>query len=301
MSQPGMNHDGAPRLGIGIIGCGKVGGSIGAAWREAGHAIIGVSASSAQSLERAEQMLPGVPVLPPDEIAERAELLLLAVPDDEIESLVRGLATVSRIHAGQILVHCSGRYGTDVLEAGTSLGALPIALHPSLSFTGTAVDLVRLRQSTIAVTAPAPIRPVGQALVVEMGAEPIDVAEADRPLYHAAITHASNHTITIISEAMEMLAEAGVSDPSRVLTALVDASVTNTLQNGPRALTGPVSRGDVGTVSAHLAALSEFSLSVSSPATRSSYIALARSTTAKALSLGRITDRQAQEILSRLD
>lgn len=301
MSQAGMNHEGAPRLGIGIIGCGKVGASFGAAWREVGHAIIGVSASSAQSLERAEQMLPGVPVLPPDEIAERAELLLLAVPDDEIESLVRGLATVSRIHAGQILVHCSGRYGTDVLEAGTSLGALPIALHPSLSFTGTAVDLPRLRQSTIAVTAPVPIRPVGQALVVEIGAEPIEVAEADRPLYHAAITHASNHTITIISEAMELLAEAGVSDPSRVLTALVDASVTNTLQNGPRALTGPVSRGDAGTVSAHLAALSEFSLSVSSPATRNSYIALARSTTAKALSLGRITDRQAQEILARLD
>ncbi|MGO2152608.1 MAG: Rossmann-like and DUF2520 domain-containing protein, partial [Brevibacterium aurantiacum] len=201
MSHPGMNQDDAPRLGIGIIGCGKVGATIGAAWRDAGHAIIGVSATSAASLQRAEEMLPGVPVLPPDDIADRAELLLFAVPDDEIESLVSGLVKVSKIHSGQILVHCSGRYGTDVLEAGTSLGALPIALHPSLSFTGTAVDLARLRQSTIAVTAPAPIRPVGQALVVEMGAEPIDVAEADRPLYHAAITHASNHTITIISEA----------------------------------------------------------------------------------------------------
>lgn len=301
MTHPGSSRDEAPRLGIGIIGCGKVGATIGAAWREAGHAIIGASASSAASRERAEDMLPGVPVLPPDQIADRAELLLLTVPDDEIESLVSGLAKVSRIHAGQILVHCSGRYGTDVLEAGTSLGALPIALHPSLSFTGTAVDLPRLRQATIAVTAPAPIRPVGQALVVEMGAEPIDVAEADRPLYHAAITHASNHSITIIAEAMEMLAEAGVADPSRVLTTLVDASVTNTLQNGQKALTGPVSRGDVGTVSAHLAALSEFSLSVSSPAARNSYIALARSTTAKALSLGRITAEQAQEILSRLD
>lgn len=301
MSHPGLSQNEAPRLGIGIIGCGRVGATIGAAWREAGHAIIGVSATSAQSLQRAEDMLPGVPVLPPDEVADRAELLLVTVPDDAIESLVSGLAKVSRIHSGQILVHCSGRYGTDVLEAGISLGALPIALHPSLSFTGTAVDLPRLRQSTIAVTAPAPIRPVGQALVVEMGAEPIDVAEADRPLYHAAITHASNHSITIISEALEMLAEAGVSDPSRVLTALVDASVTNTLQNGAKALTGPISRGDVGTVSAHLAALSEFSLNVSSPAARNSYIALARSTTAKALSLGRITQTQAEAILSSLD
>lgn len=296
-----MSVPDAPRLGIGIIGAGRVGAVIGAAWRAAGHAIIGVSATSATSLERAEEMLPGVPVLPPEQIAERAELLLVAVPDDEISSLVSGLAALGRIHPGQIVVHCAGRYGTDVLEPATGLGALPIALHPSLTFTGTALDLPRLRQSTVAVTAPAPIRPVGEALVVEMGAEPIEIAEADRPLYHAAITHASNHTITIIAEALDMLTEAGVDDPSRVLTALVDASVANTLQNGAKALTGPVSRGDAGTLAAHLAALSEYSLSVSSPATRNSYIALARSTTAKALALGRITDAQAQEILALLD
>ncbi|MGM0699236.1 MAG: Rossmann-like and DUF2520 domain-containing protein [Actinomycetota bacterium] len=296
-----MNQDDAPRLGIGIIGCGRVGASIGAAWRQAGHAIIGVSATSTASLERAEDMLPGVPVLDPDAITERAELVLIAVPDDEIAPLVTGLANLGRIHAGQILVHCSGRYGTDVLEAGTRLGALPIALHPSLTFTGTEVDLSRLRQATIAVTAPAPIRPVGEALVVELGAEPIDIAEADRPLYHAAITHASNHSITILAEAMELLAEAGVADPSAVLHALVDASVANTMQNGPKALTGPISRGDVGTIEAHLAALSEFSLSRSNPAVRNSYIALARSTAAKALAMGRITEAQAQQILSALD
>ena len=296
-----MSQSDAPRLGIGIIGCGRVGASIGAAWRQAGHAIIGVSATSAASLERAEEMLPGVPVLDPDEITERAELVLIAVPDDEIAPLVTGLANLGRIHAGQILMHCSGRYGTEVLEAGTSLGALPIALHPSLTFTGTEVDLSRLRQATIAVTAPAPIRPVGEALVVELGAEPIDIAEADRPLYHAAITHASNHSITILTEAMELLAEAGVADPSAVLHTLVDASVANTMQNGPKALTGPISRGDVGTVEAHLEALTEFSLSRSNPSVRNSYIALARSTAAKALAMGRITEAQAQQILTALD
>lgn len=296
-----MSQDDAPRLGIGIIGCGRVGASIGAAWRQAGHAIIGVSATSAASLERAEEMLPAVPVLDPDEIIERAELVLVAVPDDEIAPLVTGLADLGRIHAGQILVHCSGRYGTDVLDAGTRLGALPIALHPSLTFTGTEVDLSRLRQATIAVTAPAPIRPVGETLVVELGAEPIDIAEADRPLYHAAITHASNHSITILAEAMELLSEAGVADPSAVLHALVDASVANTMQNGPKALTGPISRGDVGTIEAHLAALSEFSLSRSNPSVRNSYIALARSTAAKALAMGRITEAQAQQILTALD
>lgn len=120
-----MSQADAPRLGIGIIGCGRVGASIGAAWRQAGHAIIGVSATSTASLERAEEMLPGVPVLDPDEITERAELVLIAVPDDEIAPLVAGLANLGRIHAGQILMHCSGRYGTDVLEAGPASALCP--------------------------------------------------------------------------------------------------------------------------------------------------------------------------------
>src|SRR5699024_6660734 len=134
--------------------------------------------TAAASLDRAEDMLPGVPILDPDEAAERPELVLLAVPDGEIAPRVTGLADLGRNHAGQILLHCSGRCGTRAPEAGTRLGALPIAWHPSLTFTGTDVDLPRLRQATIAVTAAAPSRPVGEALVVELGAEPIEIAEA---------------------------------------------------------------------------------------------------------------------------
>src|SRR5699024_11044216 len=135
----------------------------------------------------------------------------------------------------------------------------------------------------------------------ELGAEPIEIAEADRPLYHAAITHASNHSITILSEAMEMLTEAGVDEPSHVLHALVVASVANTLQNGANALTGPGSLADAGAVQSPPAALTAYRLRRSRAAARNSYIALAPSTTAKALTMGRITEAQAQEILAILD
>nr|MBW4096380.1 NAD(P)-binding domain-containing protein [Acidobacteriota bacterium] len=85
-----MNKPG--RLGVGVIGAGKVGAVLGAALRAAGHAVVGVSAVSEESRERAENLLPGVPILEIDQVVERAELVLLAVPDDALGPLVEGLA-----------------------------------------------------------------------------------------------------------------------------------------------------------------------------------------------------------------
>ncbi len=296
-----MNIDDQTRLGVGIIGVGKVGAVMGAALRDAGHAIVGVSAGSEASRDRADAMLPGVPVLDVETLVDRAELILFTVPDDTIEELVEGLAKLGLFSAGQIVVHCAGRHGLGVLQPATAAGAIPIALHPSLSFTGTSMDLPRLRQTTIGVTAPKPVLPIGQALVVEIGSEPIVLAEADRALYHSAIAHASNHTVAILSQAMEVLSSLGVEDPSRVLASLVDASVSNVLRSGPRALTGPVSRGDVATVSAHVEALSEFALTQGTAEVVDSYRAMARATTARALENGTIDEPSAARLLDTLD
>ena len=285
------------RLGVGIVGTGRVGAVMGRALREAGHAIVGCTASSDASRDRASAMLPDVPILDVETVVERSELVLFTVPDDILPELVSGLAKLGKFNSGQIVAHCAGRYGTEVLEPS---GAIPLALHPSLSFTGTSIDLPRLRQATIAVTAPKPVLPIGQALVVEIGAEPVIVAPADRPLYHAAISHAANHTVVILSQALELLTSVGLENPAQVLHSLVDASANNTLQSGPSALTGPVSRGDIGTVEAHLGALSEFSLAQEGVATRDTYVAMARATVARALTNGTISDAQATALLDLL-
>ncbi|GAA2009891.1 DUF2520 domain-containing protein [Brevibacterium samyangense] len=297
----GMNHEDATRLGVGIIGSGRVGAVMGNALRAAGHAVIGVSAGSEASRDRAEALLPDVPVLDVETIVERAELLLLTVPDDVLPELVQGLADLGRFTPGQIVVHCAGRYGTEVLRPAAALGAITLALHPALSFTGTSIDLPRLRESTIAVTAPKPVLPIGQALVLEIGAEPVVVPEADRTLYHAALSHASNHTVVVLSQAAEVLREIGVEDPARVLSSLVYASVGNVLQSGPSALTGPVSRGDVSTVEAHLAGLAELAAETGATDTLETYRALARATAGRALRNGTITESTVLGILGLLD
>ena len=175
------------RLGIGIIGAGRVGPVLGVALAGAGHAIVGISAVSDDSRDRAGAMLPGVPILEIPELIERSELVILAVPGAELAALVAGLAATGAWQPGQLVLHTAAEFGVGVLAPASAAGAIPLALHPAMVFTGTSLDLVRLRESWVAVTAPTPVLPIGQALVVEMGAEPVIIAEADRAVYAEAV------------------------------------------------------------------------------------------------------------------
>ena len=187
-----------------------------------------------------------------------AELVFLTVPDDAIAEVAGGLAALDVWRPGQIVIHCSGRHGLEALEAAAAKGAIPMAIHPAMTFTGTSLDLDRMVGATFAVTAPGAFLPIAQALVVEMGGEPLALEDAARPLYHAALVHGGNHVVTLVTQAAALLAAAGVEEPGRVLLPLVHASVEGALSDAAGAvttLTGPVVRGDAGTVAAHVAAL----------------------------------------------
>ena len=287
-----IQHSKPARLGIGIISAGRVGSVLGAALRACEHTIVGVHAVSEASQERAAMLLPDVPLLPVEQIAERSELLILAVPDDELPGLVTYLVSSGSITAGQILVHTSGRHGTEALAPATALGAIGLAIHPAMTFTGMSVDLQRLNGTCFAVTGPAPFIPIAQALVVEMGGEPVHVAEADRALYHAALAHAANHLVTILGQSQQMLASIGIEDPARYMGPLVRAAVDNALASGEGALTGPVVRGDAGTVKAHVQALNEYSEHEKTSDITDSYAALAHATAKRAHNRGLLNDEQ---------
>jgi len=227
-----MTGDRDGRLGIGIVGAGRVGPVLGAALGGAGHAIVGISAVSQSSRDRAEAMLPGVPVLDVPEIVERSELVLLAVPSDDLPELVAGLAATRAWQPGQLVAHTAAEHGVGVLTPATEAGAIPLAIHPAMAFTGTSVDLARLRDAWCAVTAPAPVLLIGQALVVEMGAEPVVIAEGDRPAYAEAIGAASEFSSAVVGQSVERLRAIGVERPGRMLGPLVRSAVENALDAG---------------------------------------------------------------------
>jgi predicted short-subunit dehydrogenase-like oxidoreductase (DUF2520 family) len=156
-------------------------------------------------------------------------------------------------------------------------------------------DVDRVAGATFGVTADDELRPVAEALVVEMGGEPVWVPESARPLYHAALTVGSNHLVTLVNDALDVLRGAGVEQPARLLAPLLSASLDNVLRLGDAALTGPVSRGDVDTVREHVRTLQE-----RAPDTVGAYIAMARRTAERARDSGRLSAAQAEELMRAL-
>jgi predicted short-subunit dehydrogenase-like oxidoreductase (DUF2520 family) len=217
------------RLGVGIIGAGRVGPILGAALAGAGHALVGITAVSDSSRERAAAILPGVPILEIPEVIERSELVLLAVPDSELEALVAGLAATGAWQPGQLVVHTAPGFGIGVLGPALAAGAIPLAIHPAMSFSGTSIDLSRLAETWFAVTAPTPVQPIGQALVVEMGGEPVIVDEDDRAAYAEAIATATTFSRAIVSQATDIRAGIGMENPGSYLASLVRSSVEDAL------------------------------------------------------------------------
>jgi predicted short-subunit dehydrogenase-like oxidoreductase (DUF2520 family) len=283
------------RLDVGVVGAGRVGTALAVALNRAGHKVTGAAAVSDASRRRVERYLPAVPVMQPDEVIAAADLVLLTVPDDALAGLVAGLAATGVPVGGRLLAHTSGAHGLAVLEPATVLGALPLALHPVMTFTGRSDDVDRLAGICFGVTAPPPLRPAAEVLVMEMGGEPVFIAEEDRPLYHAALAGGANHLVTLVVQAADLLARAGVGQPSRMLGPLLSAALDNALRLGDAGLTGPVARGDAETVRGHVEALR-----VAAPEALAAYLALARLTATRALAAGTLAAPDAQLLLDVL-
>lgn len=274
MTSFGITNGPAPaRLTVGIVSAGRVGTAVGAALERAGHVVSACSAVSSASVARAVKRLPDTEILPAADVAARSELLILAVPDDQLADLVRGLAATQAVKPGTLVAHTSGANGIAILAPLTKLGALPLAIHPAMTFTGHDEDTARLSSACFGITAADDIGyAIAQSLVLEIGGEPVRVREENRALYHAALAHGSNHLVTLVVDAVEALRASLQGDEllgqqlvdgdpggvaERVLQPLLSAALDNALRRGPSALTGPVARGDAAAVDTHLRVLTD--------------------------------------------
>jgi predicted short-subunit dehydrogenase-like oxidoreductase (DUF2520 family) len=286
----------AVRHRVGVIGAGRVGGVLAAALREAGHEVVAAAGESDASRGRIAELLPGVPTHKPTAVARACDLLLLTVPDDMLANVVTMLSASGAIHDGQHVMHTSGRHGLAVLEPAAAVGALPIAVHPAMTFTGTSVDLARLPGCVFGVTAGPDQRAFAEGLVADLGGTAMWVAEDRRNLYHAALAHGANHLVTLVAQAMELLDAAGADDPAGTLRPLLTAALDNALGQGDAALTGPIVRGDVETVRGHLAEIRD-----TAPHTLPSYVAIARATLDRVVTDGRLLPIRAAKLRGVLD
>ncbi len=222
-----MNRDG--RLGVGVVGNDLFGPVFAAGLAAAGHSLIGVAVTDAAAADRVEALLPGAPQLSAEQVIERSELVVLAEPAETLEARVTELTEAGAWVPGQLVVHTAAQYGTALLGEALNRGVIPLAIHPAIDVTGTSIDLVRLKEGWCGVTAPRPVLPIAQALVVELGAEPVVIDEGDRAIYAEAIATATSFTRSIVQQATGLLASIGVESPGFVLSSLVRSAADNAL------------------------------------------------------------------------
>jgi predicted short-subunit dehydrogenase-like oxidoreductase (DUF2520 family) len=284
------------RFRVGVVGAGRVGAVLAAALAAAGHEVVAAAGESDASHRRIAELLPVTANEKPSAVARSCDLLLLTVPDDMLPNVVAVLSASGAIHAGQYVVHTSGRHGLAVLDDVRAVGAHPVAMHPAMTFTGTAVDLGRLSGCVFGLTAGPDERAFAEGLVADLGGRAMWVPEEMRTLYHAGLAHGANHLVTLVTQAMEVLAAAGADDPAGTLRPLLTAALDNALDQGDSALTGPIVRGDVNTVRAHLA-----DIRAEAPQTLTSYVAMARATLDRVVTDGRLLPIRAEKIRQVLD
>lgn len=214
---------------IGVIGDDPAGPVLAKAWAAAGHELVGVFVESKEAIERIEALLPDTPIANMAAVAEDADLVLLAVPSADIEITCAGLADLGLFGPKKIVVHLSPLLGYTVLADAARFGAIPIALHPVMHFTGTTMDLTVLKNTSIAVSAPAVLEPIAQALAIELGAEPVLVTEEQRAAYAEAFEVASSFSSMVVKQALGILNEASVPNPARLIAPVVRSAVETAL------------------------------------------------------------------------
>jgi predicted short-subunit dehydrogenase-like oxidoreductase (DUF2520 family) len=218
------------RLSVGLIGSQLEGVAILQALVSAGHELWGIS----EATEHTEALLPQCKVADVESILAQADLVLLAVAESQIETTVESLAAKKLWRGGQLVVHLSPEFGHEVLHPAVMLGAIPLAIFPAMSFTGTSLDLIRIKESFFAVSAPAVALPIAQALVIEMGAEPVVISSEQRASFSEAVAVASNFSAMIVNQAIGLLEQAGIENPAAVVAPVVKSAVDQALAKGHR-------------------------------------------------------------------
>jgi predicted short-subunit dehydrogenase-like oxidoreductase (DUF2520 family) len=241
---------------VGVIGPGRVGTALALALSDAGHAVVAVAGrpddAPSSALQRFVAALPTTRVVAPADVPAAADLVLVTVGDDALPPLLRHLAGADAVRPGGRWLHTSGRHGLRALRPVALAGARVAACHPAQTFPTPAAGRAALPGTAWAVTAGAADRRWAHELVEAVGGVPVDVRDVDRARYHAALTVGSNGTSAVVALARDLLRSVGITQPEGFLTPLVRTSAENAAAQGAAALTGPVRRGDSGTVRAHL-------------------------------------------------
>jgi predicted short-subunit dehydrogenase-like oxidoreductase (DUF2520 family) len=282
---------------IGFIGCGRVGSALAMLLQQAGYELVGVASRRQTSAEILAERL-DCPALDGPEVARRADVLFLTTSDDAVTTVAAALAEAEAFHDGQIVLHLSGALTSGALAPAVAMGAIALSLHPIQSLASVEQAIAVLPGSYFSIEGDPRGYGFAREVVTRLGGQSFLLDSAAKVLYHAACVAASNYFVGLLACSLDLLEQAGIPEEMRLpaLLPLVEGTLNNIRTLGiPHALTGPIARGDAGTLEKHLAALEGL------PGQLRIYLSLGLKTIDVARAKGTITPEQAKGLRSLLE
>jgi len=283
-------------LKLGFIGAGTVGTALAVRLSSKGYQVVAISSRSQTSAENLARAIKGCHGFNNNQdVADASELIFITTPDDAIATVVSQIEW----HAGQSVVHCSGADSADILEPAKKLGAYVGVFHPLQTFANAKQAIENIPGSTFVVEAETPLLDTLKDMATTLGGHWIELKASDKVLYHTAAVIACNYMVTLVKLATDLWQTFSIPphQATQALLPLIRGTIHNIDTVGiPQCLTGPIARGDIGTIKKHLDALQE-----KAPGLLSTYRELGLQTIPIALAKGRINEQQAHELQTILE
>jgi predicted short-subunit dehydrogenase-like oxidoreductase (DUF2520 family) len=280
---------------IGFIGAGTTGTALAVRLSQKECPVVAVSSRTLSSAQKLARLVPNCQVYhTAQELADLAELVFITTPDD----VIARVCSEVQWRGGQSVVHCSGAHSVDILEPAKDLGAAVGSFHPLQTFADVNQAIENLPGSTFALEAEETLLSTLKELTFLLNGNWVELKPGDKVLYHAAAVFACNYLVTLVKLALDLWQDFGVSskEATRALLPLLEGTINNINNIGlPHCLTGPVARGDLGTIERHLGALE-----AKSPSLLTTYKELGLQTIPIALAKGKVNERKAEEMKALL-
>lgn len=278
-------------LRLGFIGAGTVGTALAVRLNQSGYPVVAVSSRSQASAQKLAQAVGGCRVFDSHQsAADNAELIFITTPDDAIAPVVAEI----NWHPGQSVIHCSGADSVGILQPAKKAGAEVGAFHPLQTFASVKQAIDNMPGSTFALEAEEPLLATLKEMAIALGGNWVVLKASDKVLYHASAVIACNYLVTLVKLAGDLWQTFGVPPPqaTQALLPLLRGTLHNIETIGiPNCLTGPIARGDIGTINKHLNALKQ-----TAPHLLPTYRELGRQTIPIALAKGKIDQSRAKEL-----
>ncbi len=278
-------------LKLGFIGAGTTGTTMAVSLSKKGYSVVSVASRTRSSADKLADAISGCRSYHSNqEAADSAELVFVTTPDDVIPQVISEVIWNER----QGVIHCSGAHSVDILEKAKLEGAQVGSFHPLQTFAGVTHASDNLPGSTFALEAECPLLEVLKAMAESLDGHWIVLAPGDKVLYHASAVIACNYMVALVKMATDLWASFGIptTEATQALLPLLRGTINNIENVGlPDCLTGPVARGDLGTISKHLEALEK-----RAPAIAPTYRDLGLQTISISLSKGKVNRQKAEEL-----